>query len=308
MPLLLFLLVACQTIHSRHVLRGNEFARDGLLKEAVNSYQLALKKDRQNWTAHRNLGLLLVKTGKYDRAIYHLTKSLVRFEKDFDTNFYLGEAYRAKERYSETIFRYRYALNIKPNAPQVLRSLGWTYYQINLLGEAKQVIRKLLTIERRDYNAAIILARIYLKEKNYQRSLDIIRTYGESANKNSLPYFQGIEGDVYLEQGKAKSAASLYFRALRSNPLLPGALIGLGKIFLKNGQNKKAILYLRRAERLQPRHTQVHLLLGEAFETIDVKKSLKHYQAYRRLARKKPVSPQQIALVRDKIKSLRQNR
>ena len=167
------------------------------------------------------------------------------------------------------------------------------------------IISKLLTIERRDYNAAIILARIYLKEKNHQKSLDIIRTYGESANKNSLPYFQGIEGDVYLEQGKAKSAASLYFRALRSNPLLPGALIGLGKIFLKNGQNKKAILYLRRAERLQPRRPQVHLLLGEAFETTDVKKSLKHYQAYRRLARKKPVSPQQIALVKDKIKSLR---
>lgn len=305
--LALLLLLACQTTQSRHVLTGNEFAKDGLLKEAVSSYRLALREDRNNWTAHRNLGLLLVKTGKYDRAIYHLRKSLPRFRRDFDTNFHLGEAYRAKEKFAEAIFRYRFALGIKPNAPEVLKSLGWTYYRLNLLNEARQMINKLLTIDRDDYNGAIILARIYLKQHDFQKSLEVINSYRDVADQRALPYFQGIEGDVYLEMNKIKSAASLYLTALKSNPLLPSALLGMGKIFLMRGQNKKAIRYLERAVRLRPRHTQVHLLLGKAFEPLDVRRALKHYQLFRKLARRKPESPAQVAAVSSKIATLQKS-
>ena len=303
----LLLVLSCQTTQSRHVLTGNEFAKDGLLKEAVSSYRLALREDRNNWTAHRNLGLLLVKTGKYDKAIYHLRKSLPRFRRDFDTNFHLGEAYRAKEKYAEAIFRYRFALSIKPNAPEALKSLGWTYYRINLLNEAKQMIRKLLTIDRDDYNGAIILARIYLKQHDFRKSLDVIRNYREVADQNALPYFQSIEGDVSLALGKAKTAAGLYFAALKSNPLLPGALLGLGKIFLRRGQNQKAVRYLERAVRLRPHQTQTHLLLGKAYESFDIAKALRHYQLFRKLARRKSESPAQVAAVSSKITALQKS-
>lgn len=305
-PFLLFLF-CCQTTQSRHVRTGNEFAKDGLLKEAVSSYQEALREDRRNWTAHRNLGLLLVKTGKYEKAIYYLEKSLPRFRRDFDTNFYLGEAYRAKEKFSEAIFRYRFALNIKPNAPQVLKSLGWTYYKINLMNEARQMIRKLLAIDADDYNGAIILARIYLKQKDYQKSLDVLRQYQQTANKNTLPYFQGIEGDIYLELNRVRAAAELYRYALKSNPLLPGALIGMGRIFLMQRQYRKAIRYLERAARLRPKNTQVHLLLGEALEPVDVRKSLKHYRLFRKLARRKAELPDKVVSVKIKIEALKKS-
>ena len=303
----LLLLLSCQTTQSRHVLRGNEFAKDGLLKEAVSSYREALREDSNNWTAHRNLGLLLVKTGKYDRAISHLRKSLPRFRRDFDTNFHLGEAYRAKEKYAEAIFRYRFALGIKSNAPEALKSLGWTYYRINLLNEARQMINKLLTIDRDDYNGAIILARIYLKQRDFNKSLETINNYRSIADQNTLPYFQSIEGDVYLEMNKIKAAANLYLTALKSNPLLPGALLGMGTIFLKRGQNKKAVKYLERAARLRPRQTRVHLLLGKAFELSDVRRALKHYQIFRKLARSQPESPAQVAAVNSKIAALQKS-
>ena len=305
--LALLLLVSCQTTQSRHVLTGNEFAKDGLLKEAVSSYRAALRENPDNRTAHRNLGLLLVKTGKYDRAISHLRKSLPRFRRDFDTNFHLGEAYRAKEKYAEAIFRYRFALSIKSNAPEALKSLGWTYYRINLLNEAKQMISKLLTIDRDDHNGAIILARIYLKQQNFKKSLGVINNYRDVADQQTLPYFQSIEGDVYLEMNKTKAAANLYLTALKSNPLLAGALLGMGKIFLMRGHNKKAIRYLERAARLRPRQTQVHLLLGKAFEPSDVRQALKHYQIFRKLARSKPESPAQVAAVKNKIAALKKS-
>ena len=305
--LVLLVLLSCQTTQSRHVLTGNEFAKDGLLKEAVGSYREALREDPNNWTAHRNLGLLLVKTGKYDRAISHLRKSLPRFRRDFDTNFHLGEAYRAKEKYAEAIFRYRFALGIKSNAPEALKSLGWTYYRINLLNEARQMINKLLTIDRDDYNGAIILARIYLKQRDFNRSLEVINNYRGIADQNTLPYFQSIEGDIYLAMNKIKPAAGLYLAALKSNPLLPGALLGMGKIFLRRGQNKKSIRYLERAARLRPRQTQVHLLLGKAFEPTDVRRALKHYQIFRKLARSQPESPAQVAAVNNKIVALQKS-
>ena len=302
---LIFSVIACQSTRSRHNLIGNEYARDGLLKEAVGAYYLALRENPNNYAAHRNLGLLLVKMGKYDRAIKHLKKCLYRYKNDFDTNFFLGEAYRSKGKLAEAIFRYRSAINIKPNAPEALKSLGWTYFKINLFSEAKRTINKLLAIDRNDVNGVIILARIYYKQGDYQKTFKIINKYRDRVSPNTLSYFQGIEGNIHMELGRVKVATKLYLAALRSNPLLPGALIGLGKAFLLRKQHEKAARYLERAARLRPKFSEVHLLLGEAYELTDKKKSLRHYQIYHTLGKQQREPARRLAAIKTKIELLK---
>src|SRR4051812_20895010 len=82
----------CVTTEKKnYVATGNQYAKDGLLREASESYKKALAQKSNNQTAHRNLGMVLVKMGDYKGASKHLEKAMGRYEKDFDANYYLGE-------------------------------------------------------------------------------------------------------------------------------------------------------------------------------------------------------------------------
>lgn len=300
-------LLSCQSNKSRHVFTGNEYARDGLLKEAAGAYNLALQKDPSNHTASRNLGLLYVRMGKYSLAIKHLRRSLSSFRNDFDIHFYLGEAYRSKEKYAEAIYRYRAAINIKPDAPEALKSLGWTYYKINLLQDAESTIKKLLALDKNDYNGVIILARVYFRQNKYQRAMRVIEAYRTKVDARSLSYLQSIEGDIRMKAGRTKTAAGLYRDALRKNPMLVGALIGLGRVFLAQKKPQQALRYLKRAVRLNPKSSQVHMLMGQAYESTNVRKSLSHYRLYKKLARQQREPASQVAIVNSRIKTLKRD-
>ena len=102
-----------ETNQSSLVNQGNHLAKDGLLREAVEAYKKALLKDPSNATAHRNLGIVLLKAGDAESSIINLEKSMSDFEENFDANFYLGEAYRAQDKYAEAIYRYQKALKIQ---------------------------------------------------------------------------------------------------------------------------------------------------------------------------------------------------
>ena len=77
---------------------GNQYARDGLLREAGDSYRKALSTSPNDTTARRNLGIIQVKTGDYKNAIRNLERSMTVYEDNHDANFYLAEAYRAQEK------------------------------------------------------------------------------------------------------------------------------------------------------------------------------------------------------------------
>ena len=135
-------LAGCQTTSERDfVTVGNELAKDGLLRESAASYRKALRQNDRNATAHRNLGMVLVKLGDFKGAIQHLEKSIGAYEKDFDANFYLGEAYRAENQFAEAIFRYKQALTIKPKDTRALKPLAWSYFKIRYYTEALSVAR-----------------------------------------------------------------------------------------------------------------------------------------------------------------------
>ena len=76
------------TSDKNYIAIGNQYAKDGLLREAAESYKKALAKKYKKSTANRNLGLVLVKMGEYKAAIRHLEKSMSKYESDFDANFF----------------------------------------------------------------------------------------------------------------------------------------------------------------------------------------------------------------------------
>lgn len=279
-----------------YINQGNQYARDGLLREAVEAYKKALQKEPENATAHRNLGIVLVKAGDFPGAINHLEKSMSSFEDNYDANYYLGEAYRATDKYGEAIFRYKSALKIQKDEPRALKSLAWSYYKIRYYSEALLMSQKLATLTPKDDQVPIILARIYLKLKREKDALALLHKGAERAPAASLPYYQSVEAEVQYAMGATNEALATYRKSLKTQPMLAGALLGVGRILLEQGKIAEAVDHLERAVRVKPKLYESHYYLGKALEASNPQRAMRYYSFFRKNA---ATDPELVDMVQD---------
>lgn len=279
-----------------YVVQGNQYARDGLLREAVDAYKKALQKDPENATAHRNLGIVLVKAGDFPGAIGHLEKSMAAFEDNYEANYYLGEAYRATDKYGEAIFRYKSALKIQKDEPRALKSLAWSYYKIRYYSEALLMTQKLSAVTPSDDQVPIILARIYLKLKREKDALALLRRGAERAPASSQAYYQSVEAEIQYAMGASNDALNTYRQALKAQPMLAGALLGAGRILLEQGRNAEAVDHLERAVRVKPKLYEGHYYLGKALEKSNPQRAVRYFAFFKKNA---ATDPELVDLVQD---------
>jgi len=303
-----FFSIQCKTpTRQNYVKTGNQYAKDGLWREAVESYRRAIAVSPKNITAYRNLGMVLVKVGNYKDAIRYLEKSLVSFQDNFDANYYLAEAFRASEKFADAIYYYQKALKIRSHDSKTLKALAWSYFRIRYYSEALSTAGKLFKIAPRDSQTAIITARTLIKLKRFRDALNAIRNVKEEAKNHDLPYLESVEGDVFFELNQISRATRLYKRAIKKQPLLAGALLGLGKCYLRQKKLKKAIVYMERASRIRPLLTEAHLLLRKAYEKLNWQKAVKHYQDFRRQASTDPEYLGILSEVKKRIATLKKD-
>lgn len=299
-------LLACRTTTQQNsatspnrdslVSQGNQFARDGLLREAVDAYKKAISKDPKNMVARRNLGIVLLKAGDAKGSISNLEASIQNFEENFDSNFFLAEAYRAEDKYAEAIYRYKRALKISPDESRALKSLAWSYYKIRFYSEAINIAHKLQRKSPGDEQALMILARTQLKLKRENEALATLKRGMERATPMSRPYFESVMAEVYAAQGKNNEALELWRQALKTQPMLAGALLGAGRALLESGQDKQAVEYLERAVRIKPKMSEGHYWLARSLEKNQPDRALKYFNVFRKTAAS---DPEFVELVQD---------
>jgi tetratricopeptide (TPR) repeat protein len=265
-----------------HIVQANQYAKDGLLREAVEMYKKAIAIDPRNLTAHRNLGIILLKAGDAQGAIINLEKSMPEFDDNFDANFYLGEAYRTEEKLSEAIFRYKKALKIQDNEPRAIKSLAWSYYKIRFYSEALSLAQRLQKIAPNDDQPFMILARTQIKLKREKEALLTLRRGLEKVDKQAQPYFQSVIAEILASQGKQTEALELWKKVLKAQPMLAGALLGAGRILLEKGSSKEATDYLERAVRIKPKMYEGYYWLARSLETTDTDRALRNFNVFRR--------------------------
>ena len=278
------------------VSQGNQFARDGLLREAVDTYKKAISKDPKNLVARRNLGIVLLKAGDTKGAITNLEASMQNFEDNFESNFFLAEAYRAEDKYAEAIYRYKRALKISPDDGRALKSLAWSYFKIRFYSEAINIANKLQRKSPGDEQALMILARTQLKLKRENDALTTLKRGLERANSMSRPYFESVMAEVYAAQGKQQEALDMWRQALKNQPMLAGALLGAGRTLLESGQDKQALEYLERAVRVKPKMNEGHYWLARSLEKSNPERALKYFNFFKKNA---AADPEFVELVQD---------
>jgi tetratricopeptide (TPR) repeat protein len=140
-----------------------------------------------------------------------------------------GDAHLASGEPERAVATYRKALELDPNEPDVLRSVGVAYTRL------------------RDYPNAI---------EHFKRSLAL--------SPGEPPTLVGL-GFALMQQGRLDSAILVYRRAIGANPWDPAGHANLGLVHLRRGAFQPAIEAFQEAIRLEPGLAAAHFALAEAY-------------------------------------------
>lgn len=273
-----------KTAINKHYQLGNQYAQDGLYKEAVRSYEQALKDPIAKPYVMRNLGMVLVKMKEFKKARRLLEKAVKRNPSDFESNYYLAEVYRSQDKLAKAIYHYQNADQIRPNNKRNLRALSWTFYKSRFYKEAYATAKKLYLKDKKDFQANIILSRILIKLKKYKTAASILKKGLKLNNKGTKPFLYSVLGDVYVQTGSFDKAGKAYRLALKDSPLMASALYGYGKCLAQKGNKKEAISFWEKSIRAKPNFTDAYFSLAKAYESSNTKRSAYYYKKFRSYA------------------------
>ncbi len=287
---------------------ANQYARDGLYREALTAFNQFLEKSPNDAAACRTVGIIYVKTGAYKKATEYLAKAFETFPNNYEVNFYLGESMRMQSRYADAIYHYKRALEIEPKNTPALKALSWSYYNIRYYSEGLRTAKQLKQLAPNDFQVAIITSRILNKISMNDKALALLNRSETLANADSIPFLNSVKGDILLSMGDREAAEQAYRKALQDQPLLPGALIGLAKKLIDDKDkrnNDTAVTYLERALKIRPNLIEAYYLLGKAFAKTNPAKSLEYFKIFTKEASYDPSYQQELAEIRPKLTEAR---
>ncbi|MFW7378143.1 MAG: tetratricopeptide repeat protein [Oligoflexus sp.] len=289
-----------------HLLQGHRFAQDGLYREAIREYQLFLHQKNNHPEALRALGIVQVKTGQYTDAIKSLEVARQHFRDDFEANFYLAESYRTQDRFDDAIFYYRIALKQKPDHIPTMKALAWSYYQIRYYRASFDIARHLKKAAPNDVQVDIILGRVLNRMGRSDQALNIIRKSIVLSNQAEQPFLRSVLGDILESMGDCTQAENVYREALKDQPLLAGALLGLAKCMIQKGQEiETARDFIERALRLKPKLTEAIFWLAKSYEGSQPEKAGRYFSLFQSRAAGDPAFSEKLEISRQKLSQIR---
>lgn len=141
-----------------------------------------------------------------------------------------------------------------------------------LIDRAENILVELIDIPRMRVEAASLLVKLYERERDYPKAIEIALTYREYLGRNSLmrlAHYYCEVADVYFSQGEIKKAQSSYLSALEVDDNSIRACIGLCSVEIKQKNFKKACDYIKEITELDGNYGLICLsLLKQCFPNI----------------------------------------
>ena len=183
-----------------------------------------------------------------------MRQRLTKYPADFTAHFNLGSILLSQSKPLEAISHFREALRVKPDDAVAHTNLGAALQSIDKLEEAATQFREALRI-RPDYiNAHYNLGNLLLSEGKPEEAIihfnEVLRSQPDDADAhNNL-------GEALAIQGNLDQAFSHFEQALRINPNHANAHNNLGKVFAIRRDLASAVAHFEEALRINPDHPE----------------------------------------------------
>jgi len=145
-----------------HYNLGVIMLRQGRYSDAITHLSESLRIEPDDADAHNNLGIALVRQGKIQEAMVHYAEALRIKPDDAGTHNNLGVALARQGKIQEAMVHYAEALRIKPDFAEAYGNIGNSLAQQGRIGEAIAHYKEALRIKPNFADAHYSLALAYL--------------------------------------------------------------------------------------------------------------------------------------------------
>jgi tetratricopeptide (TPR) repeat protein len=261
---------------------------------AAEAYRAFLKLRPDEVGAHSNLGVVLVKLGRYDEAIGEYQAAYRLAPNDNRIGVNLALALVKSGRLSEAAESFESLHGQLPEEKQITLLLADCQLQLGNDDRVIELLQPLARTDSSDLSIAYMLGMALLHKQRIgeaQVLLDRILGNGDTAEarfllgtrlfetgnypaaaeklasairmKPEVPGLQSLYGRALLETGDPDGASDAFRKELAANPNDFPANLGLGQILLVRKQFSGAKPILERAVALRPKSADAAIALGE---------------------------------------------
>jgi len=238
---------------------------------AIPAFEASLKLQEQNWEAHYNLALALLKRGDRERAIRGLQTAIQQKPDSVSSHFALGSVFQDENRLESAERQFRSVLKIDPHfAPgaiklsEVLITQGKPQAAVAFLEDsAKQVPPDQAEPVRAALGAA------YAANAEMEKALTTLNDLVTDQPDSADAHFN--RGLLYARQGQSKNeeaAVTEFQEALRLDPDIDPAGIALGRVLVSLRKYSDAVPVVLEYTHRRPRDSQGFYVLAQAYEGL----------------------------------------
>ena len=211
------LLTGCGSLNGRHNIdSGFSYIESHEYQSALESFDAAEKGEEDKCLIYRGRGIAYLNRGEYDKAIENLLASLAADEgivddMDFDTNYYLAEAYSKLGEYDKAKEVYDAILGLRSKDSNAYYLRGIAELASGNHDSAYSDFSKSISLNPRDYSMMILIYRSLADYGYEEEGLAILHTAMDNGSqfmsnfeKGQISFYLGnnAEAQSFLEAAR----------------------------------------------------------------------------------------------------------
>jgi predicted Zn-dependent protease len=242
------------------VVLGDAYLKKGDAGKAEEGYLLALVG--QSDYADALLGMALISQLKGDAQASALYLFRVKEQAADSPDMLYRYALAALKlgRHEEALSALQRVVQLRPEEPAYLLTLGATWLTKPDLAEAEQAFRRLLKLQPENAQGQLHLGYVLLKQKRYPEARELLeRSVRQDASAPEPFYYLGV---IAQEQNEDARAVEILEPAVRRFPGYVNAHVALGSSYMKLKNYPLAQKELELSVRLKPDESKAHYNLA----------------------------------------------
>jgi putative PEP-CTERM system TPR-repeat lipoprotein len=244
--------------------------------DALKAYKKAFSIDKNNSTILVKIIEMQVMFGQLKEAITLTNEFLNINNKAGSIYLALANLYMADKEYNKAFSTFELAVKNSNNKSNVYSIFADAQLSRSDYEGAELSLKRSVSWNSENFNSYLKLFNIYVKQKNEQLALDILKTMTERSN--DVIFLNNLEGNLYRELGKLDKAEKLYLTSLQTNQNQP-AVFGLYRVYKQQKQFTKALDLLTLWVKDNPKDIASQIAIADTLvNTNQLKKAAKKYQ------------------------------
>ncbi|MFH1283685.1 MAG: tetratricopeptide repeat protein [bacterium] len=235
--------------------------------------QLNLSK-KEMFTISARLGKSFIALGKYEKAINYFNMALESGKKNPDILFELAKSYEGVDILEEALKYYKLCVKNDKHFWMAYVGLGRIYWRQGLMDMALMELGRVFDMGKANIETYNLASLVLEKLNDIPRAIEMQE---KSLEIEIRPEYHSRIGYLHFTNNQYEKAASAYKKALAIDPLDDEAVLYLGIVNFRSGNNKTAETYFNQTIKMDRTNAVAYFFLAViSQQKNDIKKALQY--------------------------------